>query len=284
MAWLLQLCSSMMLNKLHAAFLLVLGTVTAQAQYTYLDFTYTTLSVNGQYFDLDLNGDTALDFRFILYRDTGTTTSAIDVAIVAPFDSVSAGIFGQQRGLFNYADRLDVGDLIGISSSSWQGMSPTGNYGTIDYRFDSVHDPYSQWQDPYTDGFMGARIQKDGSYLYGWIRLQMAEDGKRFTLKDCAYQAKADSTIEAGHLWISVDEQDLDGYTWMQQGDVVYIERTTAQSHDQVQVFTLEGQTLLTGTWTGDSWAIPTSITRSSMILVVVRHEGHSWVQRIPLR
>ena len=180
----------MMLNKLHAALALVLGTLTLQAQYVYVDFQDTTVSQNGHFVYIDLNNDTAFDFRFTLLRDTGTTTNLIDAVIVSPFDSVTSGIFGQQRGLFHYADRLEVGDLISATASVWQGMSPTDEYGTIDYRFDSVHDPYSQWQAPYTDGFLGARIQKDGAYLYGWIRLQLAEDGKSFTLKDCAYQEK----------------------------------------------------------------------------------------------
>ena len=274
----------MKLNKLHAALALVLGSMTLQAQYVYLDFQDTTVSQNGHFVDIDLNNDTAYDFRFTLLRDTGTTTNLIDAAIVSPFDSVTSGIFGQQRGLFHYADRLEVGDLISATASSWQGMSPTDEYGTIDYRFDSVHDPYSHWQAPYTDGFLGARIEKDGAYIYGWIRLELAADGKSFTLKDCAYQQKADSTIEAGHLWISLDDRVLEGYRWARQHEAIYLQRPQNHPSTQVSVYAMTGQLLLQGAWTDAEWAIPASLTRDSMILVVVQSPEGTWIQRIPLR
>ncbi len=274
----------MMLNKLHAALILVLGSLTLPAQYVYVDFQDTTVSQNGHYVDIDLNNDTAYDFRFTLFRDTGTTTTLIDAVIVSPFDSVTSGIFGQVRGLFHYADRLDVGDLISATASSWMGMSPTDEYGTIDYRYDSVHDPYSQWQAPYSDGFLGARIQKDGAYHYGWIRLQLAANGKSVTLKDCAYQEKADSSMEAGHLWIGLEDHPLAGYTWSRQHDAIRLQRAQVDAPCHVSIHALTGQTLLQGTWIDGDWAIPLSSMRDAVILVVVQTPKGTWIERIPLR
>jgi len=274
----------MMLNKLHAAVAFIIGSYSVQAQYVYLDFQDTTLQVNGQYVDIDLNNDTAYDFRFTLLRDTGTTTTLIDAAIVSPFDSVTSGIFGQQRGLFHYADRLDVGDMIQSTASAWLGMSPTDEYGTIDYRFDSVHDPYSQWQAPYTDGFLGARIQKDGAYIYGWIRLEMAADGKSFTLKDCAYQEKADSSMEAGHLWIGMEDLSLQGYSWLATGDGIQLQRPSDSEQATVQVISSLGQLLLEGQWVDGDWAFPSSLSRDRVVILHVQEGDKHWIQRIPLR
>jgi len=282
MAWLLHLCSPMMLNKLHAALAALVLTFTLQAQYIYVDFNDTTLSVNGQIFDLDVNQDTAMDFRFTLLRDTGTTTNLIDAALVAPFDSVNGAILGQQRGLFHYADRLEVGDLIG-GSASWAGMSPSDEYGTIDYRFDSIHDPYSQWQAPYTDGFLGTRTEKSGQFIYGWIRVQMAADGKSFTLKDCAYQQKADSTIEAGHLWISVPEAQMEGYSWRLSQGGLYLQRPSHQAPATVRILALNGQTIVHGAWRDEEWALPVAAFPASVVLLVVECQGQHWVERIPL-
>ena len=272
----------MMLNKLHAALAALALSLTVHAQYVYVDFNDTTLSLNGQIFDLDVNQDTAMDFRFMLLRDTGTTTNLIDAALVAPFDSVNGAILGQQRGLFHYADRLEVGDLIG-ATASWAGMSPSDEYGTIDYRFDSVHDPYSQWQAPYTDGFLGTRTEKSGQFIYGWIRMQMAADGKSFTLKDCAYQQKADSTIEAGHLWISLAEEGLAGYSWRVANGGLYLQRPGHQAPATVRIFGVNGQTLVSGTWRDEEWALPVAVLPASVVLLVVECEGQHWVERIPL-
>jgi len=41
---------------------------------------------------------------------------------------------------------------------------------------------------------------------------------------------------------------------------------------------------LLQGAWTDREWAIPVSLTRDAMILVVVQSPEGTWIQRIPLR
>ena len=101
-----------------------------KAQYVYVDTPDTTLEKNGDFFDLDVNNDSILDFRFTQYRDTGST-GLIDHSIISPFDSSGSALHGQQRGFFFYADKLQVGDDISLTSSSWQGFSTNDYFGTI---------------------------------------------------------------------------------------------------------------------------------------------------------
>jgi hypothetical protein len=63
----------------------------------------------------------------------------------------------------------------------------------------------------------------------------------------------------------------------------LYLQRPANQSAAQVRVLSLNGQTLLSGTWRDDEWAMPVVALPSSVVLLVVECEGQHWVERIPL-
>ena len=279
MRGLLQICITMKLKKIYSSFIIFVLTITSvQAQYVYRDFPDTTLEINGDFFDLDLNNDTVLDFRFIQYRDTGTS-GLIDHSIVLPFDSSSSAVCGSQRGFFFYADRLDIGESISYSSNPWQGMSSSENYGTIEYRFDSVSDPYSQWKDN-GEGFIGLRLNKNDSLLYGWVRIEVT-NGEKLIIKDCAYQSKLDSSIDAGHLWISLGEQFLNGHMGFVSGGMLMLSRPSNSSLAKTSIYNSKGQLLISGDWLGDNWSLPISFFKSDLFIVVAESKDGVWVERI---
>ncbi len=249
-----------------------------QAQYVYIDIPDTTLESNGDYFDLDLNNDTLVDFRFIQYRDTGTT-GLIDHSIIAPLDSLNSKVYGRQRGFFFYADKLTVGDSISYSSNPWQGMSSTDFYGTIEYRFDSVSDPYSQWQND-SEGFIGLRLTKNDSLLYGWVRI-MIENGEKLIIKDFAYQSALDSAIDAGHLWISMNEEYLSGHKGFISRDKLILIRPENSLTAKTSIYNSEGKLLISGNWLGAEWSLPIHIFKSGLITVVSESKDGIWVDRV---
>ena len=269
----------MKIKKKYFTSLIIILTITSvPAQYVYIDIPDTTLEFNGDYFDLDLNNDTILDFRFIQYQDTGTT-GLIDHSIIAPIDSLTSKVYGRQRGFFFYVDKLNVGDSISFSSNPWQGISSTDFYGTIEYRFDSVSDPYSQWQDD-SEGFVGLRLTKNDSLLYGWVRI-MIENGEKLIIKDFAYQSKLDSAIDAGHLWISIEEKYLSGHKGFVSQDKLILTRPENSSIAKTSIYNSEGKLLISGNWVEAKWSIPIHILKTGLITVISESKDGIWVNKI---
>lgn len=250
------------MTKIYAALALLAATATsAWAQYVYVDFPDTTISVNQGFADVDFNQDSIADLRFTLLRDTGTT-GLISAVLVSPLDSAKIQVAGQLRGSYYYPNRLSVGDSISRSSSLWQGTSPSAYYGYLDYRFNGQHDPYAQWQAPYTDGFLGLRRNVSDTVVNGWIRLEIAADGKSFTLKDAGYQAADDSVMFAGHIWIGLDgDRQLDGYTWRQHADRLEVIRPEGQLNRSYSIVDAQGRVMLRGTWRSSTeMSVPTAM------------------------
>lgn len=250
------------MTKIYAAIVLLATTASsAWAQYVYVDFPDTTVSVNQGFADVDFNQDSIADLRFTLLRDTGTT-GLISAVLVSPLDSARIQVVGQLRGSYYYPNRLAVGDSISRSSSLWQGTSPSAYYGYLDYRFNGQHDPYAQWQAPYTDGFLGVRRNVSDTVVNGWIRLEIAADGKSFTLKDAGYQAADDSVMFAGHIWIGLDgDRQLDGYTWRQHADRLEVLRPEGQLNRSYAIVDAQGRVMLRGTWRSSTeMSVPTAM------------------------
>tara|TARA_B100001059_G_scaffold60093_4_gene55652 strand:- start:5833 stop:6654 length:822 start_codon:yes stop_codon:yes gene_type:complete len=250
----------------------------AEAQYVYVDIPDTTLEKNGDFFDLDVNNDSLLDFRFTQYRDTGST-GLIDHSIISPFDSLGSHVHGQQRGFFFYADNLQVGDDISLTSSSWQGFSPNDYFGTIEYRFDSVSDPNSQWKNN-EEGFIGVSVVNKDSLQFAWVRIQV-EDGEHLTIKDYAYQQKLDSSILAGHLWISIESNYLPGYKGFVSQDKLILVRPKNSLIAKTTIYNSDGKILVSGNWVGFEWSMPINIFKSGFITIVSESKDGIWVEKI---
>lgn len=272
--------AALMLRKLHAAvFVLALSPISVLAQHVYVDLDDSTITTNNSFIDIDVNQDSAMDFRLTLYRDTGVS-GKLDHIIISPIDSLNGKVVGSQRGQFNYVDKLQIGHLISLVAP-WNGMS-SSHYGTIDYRFDSIHDPYSQWQAPYNEGFVGTRTIKRDSLVFGWIRLSIAPNGKSFTVYDCGYQSTLDSSISAGHLWVSVPERSQWQGGWALTATDLVLTKPHANAVS-LAIMDIQGRVLLQSDWQHESIRIPRQLLGSGMLIVLAQDREGAWVQRIPL-
>lgn len=271
------------MTKIYAALVLwFAGISMATAQYVYHDFIDTTVATNLGFADVDFNNDSVMDLRFTLLRDTGTT-GLMSVVYVSPLDSARIQVAGQKRGSYYYPDRLAVGDSISRSSSLWQGFATPSFLGYLDYRFAGQHDPFVQWQSPYTDGFLAVRRNVNDTVVNGWVRLAIAADGKSFTLKDAGFQAADDSLMFAGHIWIGVDEnRSLDGYTWAQSADQIRLIRAQTNHSRSFAVVDASGRVFLRGTWDVAELSLPTHFLPSGTYWVYT--EGVEGVWSFPFR
>ena len=88
-------------------------------------------------------------------------------------------------------------------------------------------------------------MNKD-SLQFAWVRIQV-EDGERLTIKDYAYQQKLDSSIFAGHLWISIESNCLSGYKGFVSKDKLILIRPENSSAARTSIYNSDGKILVTG-------------------------------------
>ena len=58
-------------------------------------------------------------------------------------------------------------------------------------------EPFGDWSDT-TDRYLGIRIPEGGDWLYGWVRVSVAQDSISFTIRDYAYNSIPNQPILAG--------------------------------------------------------------------------------------
>lgn len=266
--------------KLYAALLSLVMVPTLHAQYVYVDFNDTTLSTNNATYDINFNEDSLADFRITLYRDTGVT-GLIQHIILSPLDSVNNKASGSVRNGLNYVDCMGVGDWID-SYSPWDGMNSASHFGTIDYWFDTVQDPHSQWMSHGTDGFIGLQTKVRDTAQYGWVRIQIDSDGKEITILDAGYQEKVDSAAKAGHIWIGLPEWSTWTGDWAWHGSQLNLSKS-GQGAATIQVFDVLGRSLYRGHWVGQHHEIFGVKPRSGMVIIRVESERGRWIERIPV-
>jgi len=85
-----------------------------------------------------------------------------------------------------YPAALNAGQAIG-STATWQAP----NYALL---YDGTN---GNWQNK-TDKYLGVRIKEGGSWLYGWVRMDVNNSGNTVTIKDYACNMSVGSSINAG--------------------------------------------------------------------------------------
>jgi hypothetical protein len=166
------------------------------SQVTYVDIDPdSTISAEAEYFDLDLNEDGYNDFRIVRY---GPDNEAIITVEMHRYNS-SVSCFTLMSGCY-FAYDLDFDDPIN-DQSPWIHYF----YGGILALKGPSYCMHSGFFVGKTDGFIGIRVSKNELVLYGWIRIDVAEDGTWFTLKDYAYSPTA---ILAGQA-VGIDKDIL---------------------------------------------------------------------------
>ncbi|MDA9104066.1 hypothetical protein N9J67_04015, partial [Schleiferiaceae bacterium] len=141
-----------------AAALLGATAVQAQTQFLYTDIDDSTV-VDGV-FELDLDGDTIVDFT-IEHVLLGGQLSNVNAILLRPGDSIGGNLaMGTGQNGFSYVENVVPGTALN-SSATFTGISNNTDIGYLAFRVDGVAYPNSNWAGPVTDGYLGLRILKD---------------------------------------------------------------------------------------------------------------------------
>lgn len=178
----------------------------ADAQVVYHDINPdSTFSNNGDVFNLDLNHDGTVDFQINLSQNSGGGSSWFfstnDVRINPQGSSNSMVITS------NYAAALSSGAAIGsansfttsnLMASKWVSTSYYST-GSGSYYTWTSYSSYGNWLGA-QDKFLGLKFKIGANTHYGWARLDVSSNADQFTIKDYAYNATANTSINAGDM------------------------------------------------------------------------------------
>jgi hypothetical protein len=171
---------------------LIFSSSFSQGQVIYMDLVPdTTISTNGGFYNLDLDSDGIIDYKFTL-----STTGGNLVDIQTMYDSCFVASYGLEG--CNFASKFSLNDIIG-NAASWVYFPYSvniANYGGISV---CMHSGVFLGS---FDKYIGLKLIKDGITFYGWVRIDVAGDASWFRLKDYAYN---NGSILAG---ISVTDID----------------------------------------------------------------------------
>lgn len=168
------------------------GSMLAMANFANAQIVYTdvdpdaTGTGDGASYNLDLNNDGTTDFVITVSSNGG---AGVKMVVEAKSSNAIAGTYNTAYP-YIYPSALALGDLIG-TARTWntgpgQTMASTGYF----------QGAYGEWFGA-TDKYMGLRINLGGDDRYGWVRMDVSESGKTFTVKDYAYDSTA-TQIDAG--------------------------------------------------------------------------------------
>ncbi len=217
----------------------ILGAASASGQVMYTDIDDAVLDVDPEALEIDFDGDGTTDISIALNTFTGGPA-----AVAFPGTSTSANsnafVGSSTGGGFDYPSNLSEGTLIDGAAEL------TGAGGRGDLYFYACY-PNSQWCGEVTDGFLGVSFDISGANHFGWVRMDVASNGAggvgSITVKDFAYEATADTGIEAGDGILSLEDNIIEGFSSFVSNNVLTLSaRTPIES---VTVHNLAGQEVI---------------------------------------
>ncbi|NLJ08174.1 MAG: T9SS type A sorting domain-containing protein [Sphingobacteriales bacterium] len=140
-------------------------------------------------------GDTSgyiFDFNYDYFHDLlvfqAFGTNAYFVSVQRAQDTE---ILGKSTGNYLYPFALDAGYLLDTINKNWR----IRDYGTLNWQGTAGN--YGYWQGV-NDKYLGIKIKIDGKPYLGWARLDVAQNGRSFTIKDFAIEFTSGKSIRTG--------------------------------------------------------------------------------------
>jgi hypothetical protein len=147
---------------------------------------------------LDLNNDGVKDYRMVTLDVTGSSSGVV-------YSAKGAGVYplGQNEILTDgssYVQVLNNGDAIGANQNVWSATSSAFALNVkfkTQYMGQTVTYTYGLWNGV-TDKFMGVKFDINGSWHYGWVRMDVNANADSIVIKGFAYNAQPNSPLTAG--------------------------------------------------------------------------------------
>ena len=130
---------------------------------------------------------------------------------------------------------------------------------------------------------MGLRLKVGTDNFYGWMRMDVAEDGKSFVIKDYAYESEDGTSITAGNTGnVGITPVNAAGIKVFAADQQVHIQLSNAAEGDVV--FTnLVGQTLKAVKINSSEMTIDMADQPTGIYMVTIRQQGEVFTKKVAL-
>ena len=160
----------------------LLGANTLQGQILYTDVD-PDITIDSTFtLEIDLDGDSINDFGIRATIGQMVGFARFDVIEAVPLGNIGNRVAGTTPIQYPYAFKLDfeveIDENTEFIAPNVEGSMSFARNG--DFLFNDF------WNEGATDKYLGFLLRKDTTWHYGWARLDVAADGKSFTLKDYA--------------------------------------------------------------------------------------------------
>lgn len=289
---------------------------TANSQIVYTDIDPDiTINVDGEAFDLDLNGDLIKDFRFrkvLLSTDVNSfeTLSGNVFPAVMYINNIYASALGVNAIAgelspysFNYPFALNEGDTI-CDNLSWQAGKSQSLAYSLRYLLDLGGGAFSNyiindegnWFGGKTDKFIGLQLKVGGDFLYGWARLDVSSGNDSLIIKDYAYNSvpgdcilanepnyvppDTTDTIDTSSFVINPLFKNISIYSY---GNTVYIQ--TEDSHlipeTRIEIFAIEGKKIFVGKLENGAEIITLGNTANGIYIIQLIYADQTYQKKL---
>jgi len=256
-----------------AAAIALMAVKTAEAQVHYADVDPDIVLDSPDAFALiDLNGDGLADIKFAnqsFYLLLWTFYSeekpylfqyinASAYAELFAYNENSVAYTGSEGGLsggvWHVAKAIEEGEVVNaeLDFEEWgvpmaekiYSCTLTAGFGATSCVFS---DSVGKWQPELANRFIGLHFTNitDIGY-FGWIRCSIANDGRKLTIHDYAYNATPEQAIIAGDtLAVGISEATLQGTQMYTDGNNVLHAKTTSSGNTRLQLFDISGREIV---------------------------------------
>lgn len=207
---------------------------------------------NGQILYTDPNPDISISGNFQATRVDVNQDGIEDFEFIS-VDSLVSGIvpWGKQQ-----LAGLQVGnDVVGYITNGYSYVSLLSMNGTVGQASPFIaggilaENPqfgasYPLWNNGVTDGYLGFRINLNGSTHHGWMRLDVAADAKSAVLKDMAINLTADDPIACGQS-VSIEEDLKERVVIHQNYDALVMRFPGHLLNTEIEILDMTGRVVM---------------------------------------
>lgn len=198
------------LSKYSAAAVAVAATgISATGQNIVYTQVNSTLTTANNVDSVDINADGNYDAAMVIYD---YPANGVTFVLGGPINSQGHALAGSTPSAYNYPFRLNAGDQINT-----QNFLPADSAGTFTWVNNGSNPYYEFWNGGVTDGYLGLKLSVGGNTHYGWMRMDISQDGKTVTIKDMAYNSTANGAIQAGEGLSLDDHAQIANSIWVNE-------------------------------------------------------------------
>jgi hypothetical protein len=210
----------------------------AFGQIVYTNIPDSTFS-NDTYY-LDLNKDGIVDFEIYNYSYVSASSSyrANYISANGSNEILATNTFFSSYN-FPAAIALNSGENIEVNPGFWSTSGILFGEGT----YSGYSNKVGKWQGA-VDKYVGLKFKVDNNTHYGWARLDVANDGSSFTIKDFAYEMSPDKKIIAGMKVSGIEDtpnlENIFVYSAGKQVNINFSDMSTENT--QIRIYSMSGQ------------------------------------------